>query len=129
MTHANTTSTAKAVPVNMPENRRILIVDDNDAIHSDFRKTLGGIIQPTTTGLDEAEAALFGDESSPTAMAPISFELDCAIQGEEGYAKVQKAADEGRPYSVAFVDMRMPPGWDGLQTIEHFWKKDPDLQV
>ncbi len=25
--------------------------------------------------------------------------------------------------------MRMPPGWDGLETIEHLWKADPDVQV
>ena len=30
---------------------------------------------------------------------------------------------------MAFVDMRMPPGWDGVETIEHLWEVDPDLQV
>ena len=30
---------------------------------------------------------------------------------------------------MAFVDMRMPPGWDGLKTIEHLWATDPDVQV
>ncbi len=34
-----------------------------------------------------------------------------------------------RPYAVAFVDMRMPPGWDGVETVEHLWQEDPDLQV
>ena len=114
----------------MPENRRILIVDDNDAIHCDFRKTLGGTNQPGKVQLDEAEAALFGEATaSSTDRAPITFDLDSAIQGELGYDKVQRALAEGRPYSMAFVDMRMPPGWDGLKTIEHFWKVDPDLQV
>jgi DNA-binding LytR/AlgR family response regulator len=36
---------------------------------------------------------------------------------------------EQRPYALAFVDMRMPQGWDGAQTIEELWKVDPNLQV
>ena len=36
---------------------------------------------------------------------------------------------ENRPYALAFVDMRMPEGWDGAQTIEHLWQADPRLQV
>ena len=42
---------------------------------------------------------------------------------------MQEAVEEGRPYAVAFVDMRMPPGWDGLETIEMLWEADPELQV
>jgi signal transduction histidine kinase len=43
--------------------------------------------------------------------------------------KVVQAVAECRPYSVAFIDGRMPPGWDGVQTIGQLWKVDPDLQV
>jgi two-component system NtrC family sensor kinase len=57
------------------------------------------------------------------------FELDSAFQGQEGLAKVEAALQEGLPYAMAFVDMRMPPGWDGVETIEHLWRADPDLQV
>ena len=55
--------------------------------------------------------------------------MDSAYQGQEGVARVQRAKDEGRPYAMAFVDMRMPPGWDGLETIEHLWAVDPDVQI
>ena len=37
--------------------------------------------------------------------------------------------EQGRPFALAFIDMRMPPGWDGLETIEHLWTVDPDVQV
>jgi diguanylate cyclase (GGDEF)-like protein len=57
------------------------------------------------------------------------FEIDSAMQGEEGLAKVEAANKIGRPYCMAFVDMRMPPGWDGVQTIEAIWKIDPDIQI
>jgi len=104
---------------------RLLLVDDNEAIHGDLRK----ILQPRAEleeDLNDLEAALFGAEVQE---APRSFELDSAFQGQEGLMKLVKAIEEGRPYSAAFVDVRMPPGWDGIETIGHLWKADPDLQV
>jgi diguanylate cyclase (GGDEF)-like protein len=41
----------------------------------------------------------------------------------------QAAVDAGHPDALAFVDMRMPPGWDGVETIQHLWQVDPSLQV
>jgi diguanylate cyclase (GGDEF)-like protein len=107
-------------------NRRILVIDDNPDIHGDFRKVIGGGFDESDT-LAAAELALLG-ESSPSGMNH-GFEIDSAYQGQEGVTRVQQALDEGRPYALAFVDMRMPPGWDGLQTIEHLWAVDPDVQV
>jgi len=107
-------------------NRRILVIDDNPDIHGDFRKVIGG--GPDDAGtLAAAELALLG-ETSPSGMN-LGFEVDSAFQGQEGVARVQQAFDEGRPYAMAFVDMRMPPGWDGLETIEHLWAIDPDVQI
>jgi signal transduction histidine kinase len=105
-------------------NRRVLLIDDMPAIHSDFRKILGG--RASAGDLDLAEAALFGQASES---AQQGFELDGAHQGQEGLAMVQAALQEGRPYAMAFVDMRMPPGWDGVETVERLWQVDPQLQV
>ncbi|MEK8051800.1 diguanylate cyclase [Ideonella sp. DXS22W] len=108
---------------------RILLVDDMAAIHDDFRKILGGT-PPVDAGLDDLEAALF--ESAPSRAGPSAapgFELDSAYQGSEALVRVRTAAEAGRPYALAFVDMRMPPGWDGVQTIEQLWRVDPALQV
>ena len=109
----------------MAENRRILIIDDNDEIHLDFRKTLRGNVE--SSALAAASSALFGDDAP--AMPNVSFEVDSAMQGQEGYEKVKRARQSGAPYAMAFVDMRMPPGWDGLETIEHLFREDPDVQV
>jgi diguanylate cyclase (GGDEF)-like protein len=109
-------------------NRRILVIDDNAAIHQDFRKVLGTQTEHSAqAALDVLEANLFGD--SVVADARPNFEVDSAHQGQEGVAMVHQALSEGRPYSMAFVDMRMPPGWDGLKTIERLWITDPDVQV
>lgn len=110
---------------NCSENRRILIIDDNVSIHDDFRK----ILQPgnKVQSLDEARAMIFG--GTPRLKPLMRFELDCVDQGQAALALVRKARQEDRPYAVVFVDMRMPPGWDGLETIEHFWAVDPEIQT
>jgi diguanylate cyclase (GGDEF)-like protein len=127
-------------------NRRILIIDDNEAIHGDFKKILaGGAAAATASGSTSAssassklagtKAALFGDAAAngpaPTRAeaAAEPFELDSALQGQQGLEKLNAALQASRPYAVAFVDMRMPPGWDGLQTIQRLWAVDPNLQV
>ena len=103
---------------------RLLMIDDNPAIHEDYRKILTG---RDDSQISAAEAALFG-EPRATVSRPV-FDVDTALQGREGVELARHAIAEGRPYSVAFVDMRMPPGWDGLETIENLWKVDPEIQV
>jgi signal transduction histidine kinase len=104
-------------------NRRILIVDDMPSMHQDFRKTLSAVC--ATEELDQFESELFG------VRPPVdeSYDVDSAYQGSEGLVKVDAAIKEGRPYAMAFVDMRMPPGWDGVETIERLWQVDPQLQI
>ena len=106
-------------------NRRILVIDDNREIHEDFRKILEAYAEDDR--YDQTRAALFGG-SQPSG-GQEQFELDYADQGQQAVAMVQAALKEGRPYAVAFVDMRMPPGWDGLETIEHLWNEDSKLEV
>ena len=104
---------------------RILVIDDNPAIHGDFQKIL--CPDATPSAVAAYDASLFEEEAAPTVVT--SFEMDSAYQGQEGCEKVKRALAENRPYAMAFVDGRMPPGWDGLETIVHLWKAYPDLQV
>lgn len=108
--------------------RRILIVDDQQSIHQDYRKI---IAQPDSTGsgLAAVEAELFGDMESEPERPGSLYEIDSAFQGEEAVALVQRSLEEGRPYAVAFVDIRMPPGCDGIQTARRLWQLDPHLLV
>ena len=110
----------------MNDNRRILLVDDNEAIHADFRKILssGGA---ETSKLDAARAALFG--AAPAAATGPCYELTSAHQGQEALELVRAALRDGQPFAAAFIDVRMPPGWDGIETIGRIWKEYPELQV
>ncbi|HTD74729.1 MAG TPA: EAL domain-containing protein [Steroidobacteraceae bacterium] len=109
------------------ENVRILITDDNAAIHEDFRRILAASAQDDTS-LSDAEILLFGDAAAAPAHHP-AYALDFALQGQLAVQCVKRARADGRPYAMAFVDMRMPPGWDGLETIERLWAEDPHVQV
>jgi len=111
-----------------PIVNRILIIDDNPAIHADFRKVLTlGSEAGAEAVLATLEADLFGVPARIAARP--TFEIDSAHQGREGVERVRAALAAGRPYAMAFVDMRMPPGWDGLETIEHLWAVDPSVQI
>ncbi len=111
-----------------PIVNRILIIDDNPAIHADFRKVLTlGSEAGAEAVLATLEADLFGVPARIAARP--TFEIDSAHQGREGVERVRAALAAGRPYAMAFVDMRMPPGWDGLETIEHLWAVDPNVQI
>jgi two-component system, cell cycle sensor histidine kinase and response regulator CckA len=110
-----------------PYNHRILIIDDNPSIHEDFRKILGPADAKLAEELDATEASLFGDKAGGSSAR--NFQIDSAFQGQEGLEKVRAACAGGAPYAVAFVDVRMPPGWDGIETISRIWKEFPDLQI
>ncbi|WP_223495547.1 putative bifunctional diguanylate cyclase/phosphodiesterase [Pseudomonas sp. A-RE-26] len=105
-------------------NRRILIVDDTASIHTDFRKILCAEAAHEQS-LDTLEETLFGTTTPPRQ----AFMLDSAYQGQEALALVNQALAANAPYAMVFIDMRMPPGWDGLQTIEQLWNVDPNLQI
>lgn len=114
---------------------RILVIDDNRAIHEDYRKILE--LKAKNSELDELEALFLGGQKTEGCGISVDtqtngcqkFAVDSAYQGEEGLALVKKSIEVNDPYAVVFVDMRMPPGWDGLQTIEHIWQVDPEVQI
>jgi signal transduction histidine kinase/chemotaxis response regulator CheB len=111
-------------------NHRILVIDDNHAIHADVRKILCPQISATAVSLNALENALLGNSAPAALAAPAAhFIVDSAYQGREGLALVQQAVAAGKPYAMAFVDVRMPPGWDGVETTCELWKVAPDLQV
>lgn len=117
MTHTTTTAA----------HRRILVIDDNRSIHDDFRKILAPV-SAADDALEAAEAALFGSPVQAQA-ARQTFTIDTASQGEEGLQMVKNAQAEGLPYAMAFVDVRMPPGWDGIETTRQIWQVCPDMQI
>ncbi len=114
--------------MNQNDTHRILVVDDQAAIHEDYRKILGRQVAASTAALDRAAAELFG-ESPELAVDWEGFDIDSAFQGQEGLDLVERAVAQRRPYAMAFVDIRMPPGWDGVETVRRIWDVDPEVLI
>lgn len=112
--------------IDLTPNRRILVVDDNEAIHADFRKSLSRPL--TDASFADDEAALFGTRQL-TSVSQVAYAIDSAFQGQEALEMVKVATQSNQPYALAFIDVRMPPGWDGIETIPHLWGADPALHI
>ncbi|RDH82355.1 MAG: hypothetical protein DIZ80_08655 [endosymbiont of Galathealinum brachiosum] len=110
------------------KNSRILIVDDTPSIHEDFRKIL---ITNDTSGrdLDDMADSLFGKTSQDPVYKEINYDLESAYQGEEALQMIEKAELEGNGYSLVFMDVRMPPGQDGIKTIAKIWERYPSMEI
>jgi signal transduction histidine kinase len=107
-------------------NRRILVLDDNPAIQRDFKRILCGrrLAHPS---LDHCESVLFQTAQNP--VPEMAFCLTPALQGEEGVKLAEASISAGQPFALVFVDLRMPPGWDGITTVTRLWEVDPHLEI
>src|SRR5580658_6773444 len=106
---------------------RILIVDDQESMHDDYRKSL----EPEQAGardVDTLATELFSEVAARPVRAA-QFQIDSAYQGAEAVDKVRQALERGEHYAVAFVDIRMPPGWNGIETTQHLWRLAPDIFI
>lgn len=115
----------------MEKNHRILIVDDNEAIHKDIKSILHDSTMLDDEETQALEDELFSDEEDEAAETneAIEYTIDDAFQGKDAIRMVEKAGSEGHPYSMAFMDVRMPPGLDGIQTIQQIWQHHPDVEM
>ena len=111
------------------ENRRLLVIDDDAGVRHAYGEILApDLDQSRHDELTGLAAGLFGEVVSPRLNTP-GFRVTVIPQGEAAAAVAKEARTRGQPYAVAFVDMGMPPGWDGLRTIAELWKHDPHLQT
>jgi CheY-like chemotaxis protein len=113
-------------------DRRILIIDDQSSIHEVFRTVLlrpalnTGVLNDLESELFLGTSAIGNDETSAESASHV---VEFAHQGEEGFLKLQTALKRGEHFDLAFVDMQMPPGWNGIETIRQLWTLMPSLPV
>lgn len=109
---------------------RILIVDDSERIHEDFRSIL---IRKTGEDKEsqqlEKDLAIYEAPTTKFSELPLNFKLDHAYQGLEAIKKVNDANESGWPYAIVFLDIRMPPGIDGIETASAIWENHPDIEI
>ncbi|MCB2182968.1 MAG: response regulator [Desulfobulbaceae bacterium] len=112
----------------VPTNKRILIIDDDQEIWKAYQNVLlpvSASAGPATSDLDNELDAMLGKDS----VTETPFEVSFAPQGQEGYALAETFLKKNEPFSLAFVDIRMPPGWDGMETAKRLHKLDPNLEI
>lgn len=112
---------------------RILVVDDDEAVLEYYR----AIFEPSkNSDLDELTSLLGGDEeesSTPLLHQLLKLDAPCQIdyasQGSEAVERVEGSLSEAHPYAALLVDIRMPPGIDGLETATQIRQLDPNIQI
>ena len=105
-------------------NYRVLIVDDQEEIHNDFAEMLASGLTKRAT--DELAAAFIAQSDKPVLP---QFELSHATSGEEACKMVKAAQESNRPFALAYVDVRMPPGADGIETVHQIRQFEQDIEI
>jgi diguanylate cyclase (GGDEF)-like protein len=122
------------MPVQDPTPIRILVVDDEAAVRDAYRQVLEPGAAPQREALDGLRAKLFGGGAGAAAgaaapAARTAFSVTYCEGAEAGVAAVRAALEAGEPYTVVFLDMRMPPGPDGAWAAEQIRGLDPDVEL
>ncbi len=106
---------------------RIIIIDDNTTIHQNFIKILTAKEVPPA--LDILEREILGNSEKAENFIFPTFQIDTASQGEQGIERIKTGLANGKPYALAFVALPLSAGRNGIETIKHIWKLDPNIQV
>lgn len=109
-------------------NRRILLVDDEPKILEELEKVLVPKNHVNEELLDLQSRLFSGSADRPVRKAAV-YDVTCCRQGEEAIEAIKNAINNDCPFAVAFLDIRMPPGMDGVSTAEQLRQLDPNLQI
>ena len=107
---------------------RILIVDDEQAVHDSYQRCFAPVVPAAREALTAMASALWDDEPEADDET-LTFETVHCMQGLDAVAAVERAMEEGDPFSVAFIDIRMPPGIDGKETAQRIRAIDPAINM
>jgi len=110
------------------ENIRVLIADDDEHILNAYREAFS---ESDPTGqirvLDVLAAELF--DSGNDDLEETHFDVTACSQGDDAISLAQQAADVGKPFDVVILDVRMPPGIDGVEAGSQIRNLDPDVEI
>jgi len=118
---------------------RILVIDDQQSNLESFAALLESAQSRSAADaaeLDDLETALRGGASGSGRLAAVPmtgrdarYDVRYALQGADGLRECAAATAAGAPFAVAFVDIHMPPGMDGVETVAALWQDQPNLEV
>lgn len=107
---------------------KVLIADDDEYVLKCYREAF---TEPESTrelrALDALSAELFDSRSAP--QQEIRFEVTACSQGADAISLAQQAANDGQPFDVVILDVRMPPGIDGVEAGSQIRRIDADVDI
>jgi CheY-like chemotaxis protein len=107
---------------------RVLIADDDENILHCYRSAFGGnCADDYAETLGSLEAELF--DAKPVGEAAPKFEIVACKQGDDAISLAAEATREGKPFDVVILDVRMPPGIDGVEAGSRIRQIDPDVEI
>ena len=108
---------------------RVLAVDDEEKIRDAYRLTLcpPDDLEERSVELAELESKLFETTAAKTKKP--GFDVELCSQGVDAIQAVREGLDAGAPFAVAFIDVRMPPGIDGIETAIRIREIDPNINI
>ncbi len=112
-------------------NNRIIVIDDEESILNDYQMILSPPQEDISKQreMQALEAELFGASEVQERNVQEHYEVTAALQGKEGADYIAEAKKNGKPFAVAFIDIRMPPGWDGVHTAKKIREIDSDIEI
>ena len=115
--------------INTTTTNRVLVVDDDSLLVNEYLRCLGEDFEPdaATTTLTDLEKVLFGEETDERGAA--KFDVRSRNQGEAAVEAVKVAIENKSPYAIVFLDIRMPPGMDGIEAAKQIRLLDPNVNI
>ena len=113
---------------------RVLIVDDEPEIRDAYKQILCDTeVNLEMTGFHELRSRLFRKNPmqalKQAANRATTFEPVFCEQADQAVAAVKEALARNEPFAVAFLDMRMPPGRDGVWAATQIRELDPAIEI
>ena len=115
--------------LNETTSNRILVVDDDALLLDEYIRCFGKNFDSEcgTSTLSDLEKAIFGDDKDESDSA--RFIVETQDQGEAAVDAVREAVKDDQPFSIVFLDIRMPPGIDGIEAAKRIRALDPDVNI
>jgi diguanylate cyclase (GGDEF)-like protein len=109
---------------------KVLAVDDEEMIRELYDQILSNQFSqssdPSQTGVSGNEAAAANNGNPAGSLPAPQYDLTLCSQGEHALEAVRQDEDE---FAMAFIDVRMPPGRDGIWTAENIRTVSPATQI
>lgn len=107
---------------------KVLVADDDEHVLKCYREAFGDEEQTSQVRVLDALTAELFDTDDDTDDQP-RFEIVACNQGDDAIKVAQAARDDGEPFDVVILDVRMPPGIDGVEAGSQIRKLDPDVEI